>query len=526
MTQLDNHRLNGSHSSSKNESKLKEVESTTLIKKTLKPTVTDSKHSRFEQSVVLRQSSLWSRAIIITMIGSACFAIVWACFAKIEQAIPAIGQLKPEGAVKEIQSPVGGVVKEVYVKDGQQVKSGDMLLVFDNSATNAELNSLQKIRTALMQENQIYRQLMQTPTSVVADSKLLNVSLNKEANFLLKSRATLLSENEILRKELKTSDNISGLGTDEKQRLQIAKTELATRSASARLEVEQIKQKLAQNEVQIGDIKDSLAIEESIVDKLKTLSESGAIAQLQYLQQNKKVKNIKAQLTQLRKEDKRLRFDIEQGNQDLKNTVAVFQKNIWEKMTNNKKQIAEIDSQFTKILLENERRLADVNSKIFQSQISIKYQLVRAPVAGTVFNLEANNNGFVARPSQKLLSIVPNDKFIAEVFITNKDIGFIREGMKVDVRIDSFPFSEFGDIKGEITWVGSDALPPDETHRYYRFPTKIKLNRQTLNIKGRNITLQSGMSITANIKVREERSVISLFTELFTKQIDSLKEVR
>lgn len=526
MAQLDNRRLNGRYNSVKNESKVTEVDLKSLTKTPPKPTVSDSNNSRFEQSVVLRQSPMWSHGITLTLLGSACFAIIWACFAKIEQAVPAIGQLKPEGAVKEIQAPVGGVVKEVYIKDGQQVKPGDVLLVFDNSVTQAELNSLQKIRTDLMQENQVYRQLMQTPNSVVADSKLLNASLNKEAGFLLKSRATLVAENEILRSELNNSGNVSGLGTDERERLQTAKTELNTRSASARLEVEQIKKKLAQNAVQISDTKSTLAIEESIFYKLKTLSESGAIAQLQFLQQDKKFKNIKAQLAQLLEEDKRLKIDIEQGNQNLINTVASSQKNIWEKITNNKQQIAAIDSQFTKIFLENERRLTDINSKISQSQVNLKYQLLRAPVAGNVFDLEAGDNGFVARPSQKLLSIVPNDNFIAEVFITNKDIGFVREGMNVDVRIDSFPFSEFGDIKGEITWVGSDALPPDETHRYYRFPAKIKLNRQFLNVKGRKISLQSGMSITANIKVREERSVISLFTELFTKQVDSLKEVR
>jgi HlyD family secretion protein len=244
------------------------------------------------------------------------------------------------------------------------------------------------------------------------------------------------------------------------------------------------------------------------------------------LQQKTKVQNVNAQLAQLLEEQQRLQLDIEQGQQELKNSIAASQKNNWEKITNNKKQIAEIESQVTKVMLENNKRLADVNSKISQVQTNAKYQRVYAPVSGTIFDLQANNHGFVSRPSEKLLAIVPKDSLIAEAFITNKDIGFLREGMKVDIRIDSFPFSEFGDIKGEITWIASDALPPDETYRYYRFPIKIKLNQQSLNVKGRKISLQSGMSVTANIKVREERSAISIFTELFTKQIETLKEVR
>ncbi|MBW4671518.1 MAG: HlyD family efflux transporter periplasmic adaptor subunit [Cyanomargarita calcarea GSE-NOS-MK-12-04C] len=532
MTKLDTNHLNGKYSNGKYEHTVKALESQILTteSKTPKSLVTkssaiNSQNSKFDQSVVLRQSLVWSRAIMVTMMGLACFGITWACFAKIEQVVPATGQLKPEGAVKEIQAPVGGVVKDIYVKDGQQVKAGDLLLIFDSSATDAELSSLQKIRAALMQENQIYRHLIQT-TGDVTEGELLKTSLSKETALLLKNRTVLLAENELLRKELGNSGNIFGLGLDDQKRLITTKVELDTRAEAGRLEVEQVKKKLAQTEVQINDTKATLAIEEEIVGKLKTLSEEGGISQLQYLQQKKKVQNLQAQVAQSLEEQQRLQLDIEQEQQELKNSVAASHKNNWEKITNNKKAIAEIESQITKVLLENEKRLADVNSKISQAQTNVKYQKLHAPVSGTIFDLQANNHGFVTRPTEKLLAIVPKDSLIAEAFITNKDIGFVREGMKVDVRMDSFPFSEFGDIKGEITSIGSDALPPDENHRYYRFPTKIKLDKQSLNIKGKKISLQSGMSITANIKVREERSVISLFTELFTKQIETLKEVR
>jgi hemolysin D len=526
MTKLDTNHLNGKYSNGKHEPTIKALKSqisTTESKNPKSPTA-NFQDSKFDQSVVLRQSPIWSRAIVVTMMGLACFGITWACFAKIEQVIPATGQLKPEGAVKEIQAPVGGVVKDIFVKDGQQVKAGDLLLIFDSTTTNAELTSLQKISAALMQENQVYRHLIQTPA--VAEDKLLKTSLPKETASLLKNRTVLLAENELLRKELGNSTNIFGLGVDEQKRFATTKAELETRAAVGRLEVEQIKNKLAQTQVQITDAKATLAIEKQIVGKLKILAEEGGISQLQYLQQEKKVQNLDAQVAQLLEEQQRLQLDIEQEKQKTKNTVAVSDKSNWEKITNNKKQISEIDSQLTKVLLENEKRLAEVNSKISQAQTNIKYQKLHAPVSGTIFDLQANNHGFVTRASEKLLAIVPDNSLIAEAFITNKDIGFAREGMKVDVRIDSFPFSEFGDIEGEITSIASDALPPDETHRYYRFPIKIKLNQQSLNIKGRKISLQSGMSITANIKVREERSVISLFTELFTKQVEILKEVR
>jgi hemolysin D len=527
MTQLNGNHHNGNQKNGNHKNGVKQ-DSPILTKqqKADQESLINSSSQEFEQAIVLRQSPIWSRTIMITLMGLACFGIAWAYFAKIEQVVPATGQLKPQGTIKEVQAPISGVVKTVNVKDGQEVKPGDLLLTFDSIATVAELNSLNKIRIALVKESQIYRRLMGASTPSGSELLYLRGNLPQETAFLLKSRVALVAENDLLRTQLRNSGRDSTLGLDEQQRLQVAKKELDSRSAAAQLEVEKIKKQLAQNKFKLEDSKASLAIQQGILDKLKVLAQEGGISQLQYLNQQQEVQNRTAEVAQLGEEEKRLQFDIQKGQQELSNTVAVSDKNIVDKIAENKQRIATIDSQFMKNILDNEQRLADVNSKISQTQLNVKYQELRAPVAGTVFDLQAKNPGFVANPTTKMLQIVPNENYIAEVFITNKDIGFVRKGMKVDVRIDSFPYSEFGDIKGEVTGIGSDALPPDQTHQFYRFPAKISLDKQSLTINGKKVTLQSGMSISANIKVREERTVLSLFTELFTKQIDTLKEVR
>ncbi|MDM9383447.1 HlyD family efflux transporter periplasmic adaptor subunit [Chlorogloeopsis sp. ULAP01] len=529
-TSSNGHYRNGNHA---NGAKLENTQVLTLTEiteiKASQPPLNTAKYQQehnFEQSeIVLRQSPFWSRAIMLSLIGIASFGITWANFAKMEQVIPATGQLKPEGTVKEIQAPVNGVVKAVYIKDGQSVKPGDLLLIFDTTANNAELLSLKKIRASLFKENQIYLRLMNSTSDLADIIDLMQGKLPKEVEFLLKNRIALIAENELLRTEFKKGNAI-GLAVDEKQRLEVSQRESYSRTQAARLAVEQIKKQLAQNQVKINQSEENLSIENQILSKMKNLAEEGAIAQLQYLQQQQNVQEIKAQIAQLNEEQQRLKFNIEQGQQEVNNTIAVIEKNILDKIAENNKHIAQIDSQFTKILLDNEKKLAEINSKISQTQQNLKYQEVRAPVNGTVFDLQAKSPGFVVNTTQNLLKIVPNESYVAEVFITNKDIGFIREGMKVDVRIDSFPYSEFGDIKGTISWVGSDALPPDNIHSYYRFPVKVRLESQSLDIKGKTLSLQSGMSISTNIKVREKRTVISLFTELFTKQIETLKEVR
>ncbi|NET50045.1 MAG: hypothetical protein F6K09_15265 [Merismopedia sp. SIO2A8] len=96
-------------------------------------------------------------------------------------------------------------------------------------------------------------------------------------------------------------------------------------------------------------------------------------------------------------------------------------------------------------------------------------------------------------------------------------------GVRVDVRIDSFPFNEFRDIDGEVIWIGDDALEPDQVYQFFRFPAKIKMDSQVISVEGADVQLQSGMSINANIKTRKRR-IITLFMDKFLSKIEKLRE--
>ena len=93
---------------------------------------------------------------------------------------------------------------------------------------------------------------------------------------------------------------------------------------------------------------------------------------------------------------------------------------------------------------------------------------------------------------------------------------------QVDVRIDAYSYSEFGDVDGYLTQIGSDALPPDDIYPFYRFPAEIRLEAQTLESNGQDLSLRSGMSLNASIKLRKRR-VITFFTDLFVDKADSFR---
>jgi hemolysin D len=561
---------------------------------------------KFHQPVILEQSRIWSRAIIWTLMSVTTGTFIWAHLTKIEEAVSAQGQLEPTATVKEVKVPLNGVVKEIFVKDGQLVKEGDRLLTLDPTTNLAQLDSLTKIRASLKEEIQYYQsQLRGEEVSEIISNQIKNNIANKisatippQMLSLAKNRATIAAENRLYRAQLDGLNNGSinnRLSPEERQRLAARIAELNSRLNNVSLQGQQAQQKLKENQVQLANsintlpsskqalllneerLKNNenslkidqqklvlnysnLQISDEIVRNMESITKEGAFPVLQLrrqqqdfltqqqnlfsqhqqilqqkqqilqqkqqiLEQENTIKNIEAQTKQLAEEEKRLIFEITQYQEQFRNTAAASAEDLLSKITANDKNLAEIDTQISKVIIDNEKRVAEIDSQISQAQMNAKYQEIKAPANGTIFELKANTPGFVVAGSDSVVKIVPTDNLVAKVYITNKDIGFVKEGMKVDVRIDSFPFSEFGDIKGKLIWIGSDTLPPDQVYPFHRFPAKIQLDTQQLLTHGREINLQSGMSISTNIKTRE-RTVLSIFTDMFSNSMETLKTVR
>jgi HlyD family secretion protein len=487
-----------------------------------KPSSAIVKKSNFDQPLALSQSPKWIPAILWTLVGSVTVAIIWASVAKIEESIPAQGKLEPQGAVKEVRIPANGVLKEILIKDGQKVTEGEVLLRIDETVAKSQLESLQKLRKNLQQENQFYREVLNGKTSEIDGATVSAVPVEFFA--LARNREALMTEMQLYRMQVNGSGaNLTG---DQQDRLIASRAELDSRSQAAEANIAQSLEQLNQTRINRASKANTLAIDTRILGDLEAAVKEGAISRVQYLKQQQQVIALESEIQQLSLEEQRIQSAIAEGQARLSNTFDITRKELTSQIADNTKRIAEIDSQFTRALVDNTKRLAEIEGQIQQAEVILKNQELRAPASGTVFDLKAGL-GFVANPNagEVVLKIVPDEMLVVKVFIGNQDIGFVKEGMAVDVRIDSFPFTEFGDVKGKLISIGSDALPPDQNNPTYRFPAKVQLEKQYLETNGRRINLQSGMSLTANIKIRD-RTVMSLFTDFFVTNTEKLKFVR
>ena len=171
--------------------------------------------------------------------------------------------------------------------------------------------------------------------------------------------------------------------------------------------------------------------------------------------------------------------------------------------------------------------LEDLDARITEATVNLRYQALRSPVNGIVFDLKPRGKGYVARGTETVMKIVPYDTLQAKVEIPSDQIGFVRVGMPADISIDSFPATDFGVLEGKVKSVGSDALPPSQQDNRpeYRYPAMVQLDSQKLKLKnGDQLSLQVGMSLSSNIKLRKV-SYLQLLLGSFQNKVDSLREI-
>ena len=184
-------------------------------------------------------------------------------------------------------------------------------------------------------------------------------------------------------------------------------------------------------------------------------------------------------------------------------------------------QLLEIDLRENETLVQHNKTKSKILANLEIIDYNIKNQSIFSPSNGTILSPRATK-GLPIYKGKVILSIVPNNDVYAEVMVSNKDIGLIESGQNAKVRIDAYPFATFGEVPGKITQIAADSRLDGENKNSY--PIKISLDKSE-NIKFNNLKLFPGMSVQANLKLRD-KPVISIISDLFTRQADSVKSIR
>ena len=479
---------------------------------------------RFDRAVFLRQPAFWSRAILWTIVGFTVLCFLWITFAQIEEVVVAAGKLEPTGAVREVQAPVAGVIDRVYVEESQPVRKGDPLVRLDQQVTSAQIASLKAVGDSLRKEIDFYARQMADVAEVAAPEGSAP-ELPPEMLALARDRANLVAESRLFRAQVAHSAEGIDLPPDQKAAFENAENDRAGRIRAWSLAAEQAESQLAGSQSQLAQIERLLENNKRILASYTKLAQQDVVSEVDRLAREAEMIRTENETQRLRTSVASLQLEIRKAREQRDAVDTEYKKEAFAGLQRNQQRIAEIDSRLSKAIVENKQRLSQIESQLTQLNTSLGYQELLAPVDGVVFDLRARQAGMVVGASDLLLKLVPSEKLIAKAFLANKDIGFAREGMKARVRIDSFPFREFGDIGGSVVSIGSDALAPTQITPYYSFPARIELADQHLLVRGQPVKLQSGMAVTVNMQVRK-RTVLSLVIDLLLRPAEKLREVR
>jgi HlyD family secretion protein len=442
--------------------------------------------------MVLQPTYFWSRTMLWTIAVVTVAVVVWSCLAELDEVVHAVGKLQPRGSILDVQSPVPGVVSEILVKEGHKVHAGQVIVRLDTKVTLSRVRSLQEQLASMRAEQAFYEQLFKRNTVAVTPG-----SLPAELVDLAKNHASLLAEDKLLRAILDSTAESITLSADQKK--------LLSEEQKNRVETyERINSQLEQARLLEQNTK-------KIYDAYSQLLASGAGAKVDFLQRESAWIESVSRVKQLESQQQ--------------NIATQFSKEVLLRMGENTKRLAEIEANLTRAALANSQRIPEISSRLDAAEEELQQHEIKSTSDGVVFQVVAHKPGHVCTAKDIVVRIVPSEELIAQVDITNRDIGFISEGLACEIEVDTFPKREFGFLEGKVYFVGSDVLPPSENRRFYSFPAKVEFQRQELVIRGKAVPLQSGMSVNANIKVRKRR-VINIFLDNKMRDFSKMREVR
>lgn len=406
------------------------------------------------------------RIILYLVLAIMVFATAWLILAKVDVVVSAQGKVIPSGEIKILKPLESGVVSKIFVKESDKVKKGDILIQIDPTVTDASLSSKQDDLAVTNSDIALLEAL-------ISESNLSKDELNK----LNSSQLSLYSSQKQI---------------------------LASTYESNKAKLNSAKLDIKANESEVNRL--SLLLNKEEEAKIRLQNVLDLIAKKEYEEVSKNIINLKEQrdiaLYRLKESNKKLEEIIEE----------------------NQKAIKTIKSSWIETSLSKEKEKRELSAQINAILFSNKTQQIKSPVDGFVGKLLIHTEGGVVNPNDNLISIVPSDApLIIKANVLNKDIGFLKPGQEVAVKIDTFSFQKYGLLHGNIIEISKDAIEDEKLGLIYEI--KIKPKSLDIKVEGETKRLEIGMSVIAEVKTGKRR-VIELFIYPIIKYMDEGLSVR
>lgn len=413
------------------------------------------------------------RAISIAIMSFAAIAVAWMFLAHMDVVVTAQGRVVPAGRVKVIQPMEAGVVRAIRVRDGQNVRKGEVLIELDATATQADRERL------LREVAQAQIEVARLKAQLAGSEELEDLPAGLD-------QAIVETERQLLASRL----------NERTQKLAVLDSDIARRQADR----DAIQSAVRKLESAVPLMRKRLYKQQALAKK-KFISELTIIeSQLELINQEKE---LEVQ-----------RHRLQESSATL--TAAKRQREQAE---------AEFRSQGLAELADAARRRDAAAQELVKVEQRRWLQELRAPVDGVVQQLAISTVGGVVTAAQMLMVIVPEDIGLeVEAQVLNKDIGFVEAGQRAAVKVETYPFTRHGFVEGKLQWVGRDAVTDPQNGSIY--PVRIALadTRVPNVVNGQRGSVAPGMAVSADIAIGKRRVLEYFLTPLLRYKEESLRE--
>jgi len=417
-----------------------------------------------------------SRYILWAIMLFFVIAVTWASIGEVDIVGVAQGKIIPSGKVKIIQPLETGVVRNIFVKEGERVEQGQPLVELDTTLVGAEHTQVKEQQLALKLDRARLLSILDYVNEVENKDRFIDIHEATDAQIHL-----------------------------QRERINQQMNEYSARGEALKNEKEQRQadRRAVGNRVQQLDATIPLITERA--KAVKDLLKEKLAARTQWLElEQERIEQVKER-------------DVQRNNLvSLGASIA----NINQRLAATK---AEFENQLLTELTDAENRIAAYEQEKVKSEKRITSQMLTAPVAGTVHQLAINTIGGVVTPAQELMHIVPNGGAIeVEAWLPNKDIGFVHEGQKAEIKVETFPFTKYGLIDAEVINVSNDATPDENLGLVYAM--RVKMFKTTIRVKEKIVNLTPGMAVTVEMKMGKRKLIEFLLSPLLRYKDESVRE--
>jgi hemolysin D len=400
------------------------------------------------------------RAVLYIALALFAVMLAWACFGRLDIIAVAQGKLIPGSYVKIVQPADSGVVREILVKDGQEVEAGQVLMRMDTQVSDADSTTVDNdLNLRRLQLRRIQAELSNASFETARDDPpamfqqvLAQYRANREAyhSQIENEEAALAKAEQDLKGAIEMEFRL-------KQTVPIF------------VETEAAHQNLA---------KDGFISRLALLDKTRERIE--------------KEQELKAQTHQVAS----LRAAIEQSRKRLGQITSAYRQQL-------QNERSEANAQ--RLRLEQEAGKQAYRRDLLE---------LRAPQNGVVKDLATHTPGTVVSPGTILMTLVPHDDPVkAEVWVTNEDAGWVDVNQPVKIKVAAFPFHKYGMVKGRVEYVSPDAAELPDTRERDRkdtrehvmppsgFRTLVVLDSPYLERDGKQYRVSAGMLVSAEVNL-------------------------